>query len=230
MSGEVNNQVGVKDLLLIPIVPLSTLWFIYALLIFWLIRMIVCKVQVPHGMMIISSIILCIIASHIIFSVFVSSTIIPRLMKYGFYYSVGVALAEVGFKRTTLIKRGWIAAIVWAMLFTFKHYVDIKQVMGVYSILLAICGIVIVVWISEILKDNYLANLGRSSLGIYLMHDYFVCFSVIALRHLLENSTIIILISFFAGTICPYLIYKFCITNSFLCYIFQPQKIIGRRE
>jgi fucose 4-O-acetylase-like acetyltransferase len=58
MSGDVNNQVGIKELLLIPIVPLSTLWFIYALLIFWFIRMIVCKVQVPHEIMIISSIIL----------------------------------------------------------------------------------------------------------------------------------------------------------------------------
>jgi peptidoglycan/LPS O-acetylase OafA/YrhL len=116
------------------------------------------------------------------------------------------------------------------MLFTLKHYVDVKPVMGMYSILLAICGIVTIIWISEILKVNYLANLGRSSLGIYLMHDYVVCFSVIALRHLLENNTIIILISFFVGVICPYLIYKFCIANSFLCYIFKPQRIIGRIE
>lgn len=229
MSGVVNNQVSIKDLLLIPISPLSTMWYIYALLIFWLIRAVVSRLKAPHTLILALSFIVCIVAYHTSFQGIWNDTVIPRLMKNAVYYSLGISFAELNadirqYKRITPI-----ATISWLLLFALRYFANVKPFIGVYSILVAICGIATAISVSELFELNCFADIGKTSLGIYLLHDYFVCFAVIALSKISDISTVQILVSFIIGTTVPYYIYKFCVGNKVLSYIFQPQKILSKK-
>lgn len=229
MSGVVNNQVNIKDLLLILIYPLSTMWYIYALLLFWLIRAAVSKLKIPHELMIVFSFIICIGEYHNIFPECLNGTIIPRLMKNAVYYFLGITLADNNSNIKQSTKIASIISNVWVLLFSLRYYVNIQPFIGIYSILVAICGIVTVISISKRFALNFFTDIGMRSLGIYLLHDYFVCFAVIALSKLLNNVTVQILISFIIGTVGSYYLYKICIGNSKLSYVFQPQKMLRRK-
>lgn len=229
MSGVVNNQVSIKDLLLIPICPLSTMWYIYALLLFWLIRSLVSRFKAPRNLVLALSFFVCIVAYHTSFQGIWNDTIIPRLMKSVVYYSLGITFADMSANIKQSKRITPIATISWLLLFSLRYFANVKPLIGLYSILVAICGIATAISVSKQFELNCFANIGKNSLGIYLLHDYFVCFAVIALRKITNISTIQILVSFIIGTTVPYYIYKICIGNKVLSYFFQPQKILSKK-
>jgi peptidoglycan/LPS O-acetylase OafA/YrhL len=160
-----------------------------------------------------------------------SQTIIPHLMRDAIFYEMGIVFAEKDF----LDQNNWgvesvIAVICWAILFNVNYFVDLKLFGGVCWIMIAFCGSLAVIGISKKLKSTFVTKLGRDSLGLYLLDGYFSYPVIIVLKHVWDNTTMTILISFVIAVVGSYFGYRFCINNRYLCCLFQPQKLLKQSK
>lgn len=227
MSAFVHNKAGFSDLLLCPIFPLSTLWFLYALLCYWFIRVIIYKLKIPNKYILICCALLSVVTVHIGFNSLIKATVIPRLLKNSIYYSVGI---EYGLRHNHSRRLGGGTLLLGTVGFTIGNYVLMTvnvPAKGLIGILTALSGILFVCSVSNFLSKGVLSNFGKNSLGIYLMHDYIICFMVIFVSKLISNASIIILLATLFGTIISYIVYLICINNRVLKLIFQPQELVS---
>lgn len=96
MSVVVNNTVTIKDLLLIVVYPLSTLWFLYALVVFTLLRVLVFRIKIPSTTVLCICVFESIFISHIQMPDILAPTVISRVIKNLPFFAAGIFTAENG--------------------------------------------------------------------------------------------------------------------------------------
>lgn len=221
MQGSVNNQAKITDLLMIPIVPLSTLWYIYALLIFWLLRVVVVKLNISHKYILIGCILLHVISANITYPPIITESIIPRLLKNAVFYAIGIEMGENSDKKISPI---W--AVAWVILLIADGLWDISSwIRGVYTLVVGLCGVFTVVCISKRKSISIFSKIGRNSFGIYLLHDYVVCFVAILAEKFSINGSLTILVASLCGVVIPYIVYIICMNNKVMKCVFYPNEL-----
>lgn len=222
MSSQVHNTVGINDLLMIPFYPLSTLWYLYALFIFVLLRIMVHKIGLTDKCMLIVCLILAIISNYISIPLFLEKTVLLRVLKNSLYFQLGITVSSkkyIYLEKTKLAI--FLSTTVFFSLFLLSQYFMVTD-FSIVIIFLAICGICMVALLSNEISSNFLKYIGKSSLGIYLMHDYFVCLVVIVLKRFPIDMNILVIIATILGLIVPYTIYTICMKNKYLKLVFKP--------
>lgn len=239
MSDNVNNKIGIKELLLVWINPLSSLWFIYLLLVFYLLRVFIFKKNISNKIIIISSFILCISSYYITVPVVLQGTVLFRFMRFSLYYGIGISLYDhyenfvnIAIRKMRLLIS--ILLIASAVLIGISYFVDSFSLVMVVLCMLELW----LLFVCAINQKNVtiLGSIwGKSSLGIYLLHDYFVCLIVIIFKKLSVvggNSGVwlCILLTFLIASLCSLILYK--IMNRFFGggWIFHPTKIFKKKQ
>lgn len=226
MSMNVNNKVSIKDLLLIPIVPLSTLWFIYALLVFWLLRVLTVRMKISTSVLLVSTFILSILSYHFSYSEFIDKTALPRIIQNSVYYAAGLLFADMRYEKKWNMPSVFIcSALSFLTLFILKTNISVLQKSGIMAVLIAFCGIVSTCSISSFLEGKAMQEIGKRTLSVYLMHDYFVVMVVLIGSRLNLNVNAVLFLSVLISVSMPIAIYELCKKNKWTSYIFNPKFI-----
>lgn len=230
MSTLVHNTVGLKDLLLIIIYPLSTLWFLYALVLFILLRASIYKAKISSIIVLIACIGLRVMCGDLPLPSIMEPTVLHRVLLNSPFYAAGIVAAEVdGIEK--IIKKKIpsliMAPLSFIALYCLKGHVGILN--SVVTLLLGFTGIWLTLCIADSIGYSFLNKLGTASLGIYLMHDYIVCFTVIFLRKSIGILDLMISLATILGVMVPYVIYQICINNKYLVLMFKPQKVLAKK-
>lgn len=230
MSASVNNAVTIKDLLLIIVYPLSTLWFLYALVVFTLLRVLVYRTKIPsitvQGICVFASILI----SHIQMPDILAPTVISRVIKNSPFFAAGILAAENGRLETVLNNKKYglcIASLVFGILKVLNTYLSINY--SVVNMILGFMGIWFVICVSDSISFKLIKKIGKDSLGIYLMHDYVICVVVIILRKFVTAFDPVVILVLVLGTAIPYFIYQICMSSQYLMLIFKPQILIAKK-
>lgn len=230
MSASVNNAVTITDLLLIIVYPLSTLWFLYALIVFTLLRALVYRTKISSitvfGVCVFASILF----SHTQMPDILAPTVILRVIKNSPFFAAGILAAENGRLETVLSKKKFgfcIAPIVFCILKVLNAHLSINY--STVNMILGFMGIWFVLCVSDSVSFKIINKLGKDSLGIYLMHDYVICVVVIILRKFITEFDSVVILALILGTAIPYFIYQICMNNKYLMLIFKPQILIAKK-
>ncbi len=210
-SKNVNNVVTIRDLVCIPIYPLSDMWFLYALVAMFLIREVVIHFQIDNKLYLFFCLVLSIAGSCVIWDEALKQTVLPRLAKNMIYYALGnVVVGKINFKelsRNRKLSFG-LSIIFFLMGIGCICFVNIENehlpivVKGALNIIISIVNLTAVVIICQLeaLKDiKTIDLLGRESLIVYLIHDYGVTGSVICLKQFVSDSSMCIILSTMVG-------------------------------
>lgn len=230
MSSLIHNTVSIKDLLLIVVYPLSTLWFLYALVLFILLRASIYKAKISSIIVLITCIGLRVICEDLPLPSIIEPTVLHRVLLNCPFFAAGIVAAEVdGIKKiiekknTSLI----MAPLSFIALYCLNDHAGILN--SVVKLLLGFTGIWFTLCIADSIGNGFLNKLGKASLGIYLMHDYIVCFTVIFLRKSIGTLDLMISLATILGVMIPYVIYQICINNKYLVLMFKPQKVLAKK-
>lgn len=228
MGSNVQSSIELIDLLLIIIKPLSTLWFLYLLMIFYMIRLIIFKNNINNKIVLACSLLLCILSYYVSFPSYLEGTILLRFMKFSFYYAIGIEIANIEtFKMNNFLIKHKKRIIMLCLPFLLLGLlVGIKfQTFSMLSIIMILFGVsqimlLITLFINK--RNKFISALGKNSLGIYLFHDYIVCAFVIILKRFHVNSSILIIFTFVFAICISYYLYLFCLKLNFIKWIFRP--------
>jgi fucose 4-O-acetylase-like acetyltransferase len=174
----VNKPVTLQDLMAIGWEPLSTLWFLYALLVMQLLA----SVTYKRGTMMLA---ICLLgdAAYTLFAGVGSQSIVERVVVHAPFFFAGVMMA--GWSRPPLFQpRTRLTVAATCLLFvgvTACFYaVDVRVPVQLVTVPLAVLGIVAAGSVSaraskhKSISGLVLAELGRASLAIYLLHTLFL--------------------------------------------------------
>ena len=222
MSSSVQSIVTFKDLFMIWLKPLSTLWFLYLLLVFYLCRVLIYKTKLSDILMGVICVIICLASYYVSLPSIFNDTIALRFLRYAFYYEMGILTynvrenAEHLFKRKTVLLFSGLSSIIIFIIAYCKHYGWIMPILAITELIFVRC----------ICSDKYLkfvAAFGKDSLGIYLLHDYFVCAVVILLNHFgVENIFILAIGAFMISFVSSLFCYRIALVIPGINVVFKP--------
>lgn len=213
--------------MLIVVYPLSTLWFLYALFVFTILRVLVYKAKISSIVVLGACIFVSILFSHIQMLDILAQTVLSRVIKNSPFFAAGIFAAENGRLETVLNNKKYgiiIAPIVFCTLTVLCTHFSISYAAA--NMILGFMGIWFALSVSDAIGSKLINKLGRDSLGIYLMHDYVICIVVIILRKFLTAFDPVVILALVLGTAIPYFIYQLCMRNKYLILIFKPQILI----
>jgi fucose 4-O-acetylase-like acetyltransferase len=208
LSTFVNTPISMRQIILIPLLPVEQYWFLYALL---LVQIIIAALY-PRKWLLVPAIGLGFLLSHAMGGWWIGATALFYLPLTALGVSLAeplLATAERGiFGPMLLFAGGWVAFAGLSM------YVDPRQPGGMIDLLTACCGscgtIGLAMLVARTPWSGLFAVLGKASLVIYLMHTLFSAGMRIGLRlmGLAPNTALSFALSVLVGLIAPWLIWR----------------------
>ncbi len=198
LANKTNSDIGLSNLLLIPIFPISPFWFLYVLMIF----IVIMALFRPSKILLFAAVLMTASSPLLYGDKWVAFEVF-----YFFAFFVAGALW-----RPVLIP-GWLGAlavVVWLGTVAYALSIGI-QLTWFYSLQMlpaAISGIVAVIWIAQNIHfgSKALTFIGRNVIAIYVMHILATAGTRIILKGLsLEDPIIHIISGTIAGMMLPLL-------------------------
>jgi len=187
MSNHTNNQATYKDILLLPIFPVSFMWFIYALMFMQIIQSMIAK---PSNKFKVIHVILsfggyCIqplLSSNMSWF---SDCVISDFLRVYIFFVVGVYCGVWIYDR--IEKCPSIALSICLMFILFMGnmliYNNSSISNQVIRFILSFIGIALIITLSKQISSNcLLQHCGRNTLPIYLLQEFAIAFSRLILR------------------------------------------------
>ena len=238
----VNTPLGLMDLLMIVVYPISYLWFLYALLLISVISLLLKRLVKNNYLVVVIVSLVCKVAMNIVLNVYslqdgkFSESILFSVIEYYFWYVLGEYLSskftdEIKHKLKN-IKYVWcalllcmFAGVVW--LFNFHFQIG----WSIVNILVSFLGIA-VFWLIciKISSSRVLGCIGKQTFPIYLMHGYVVSFVRIVLNKLhipLIEGLVPLFIGTVVGVVVPLCLYAIIVKFKGLDFVFYPQRYIS---
>ena len=242
-SAVVNTQLNIADLLLIVVYPISSLWFIYALLIISVIQLLVKRLlgERKTTFILLTVSFLVKIAAHlvgeldgVVASGF-SQCVLFDAGKYWFWYVLGESAIPVfAAERRRTLKEipNWICAVATGLyvgiVYTMQYIISIQLL----DIILSLLGAVLCcIWAIKIYQSPVLEYLGKQTFPIYLLHGYVISFVRVVLTKLhipLLAGFVPLLLCTALGVILPLIAYWITAKIRGLDFVFYPGKYILR--
>ncbi len=232
-SGSVKNPVGINDLLQIGIYPLSDLWFLYALMVFFILRVILTKLKANDKIIFVAAIVISILSVSCSWTGGVNLTAIPRICKNITYFVAGTCAEGIFDKVKKMNSR--ISPVV-SVLVMFGLGVlgllcaESEKVSGIGEgillVIVAYINIFGMLIISSAISSSAISFLGAKSLYIYLVHDYAVCAVVIVLKGCLKDSLMLSLLATLGGIGFSLGVIWIANKYKFVDFLFRPQKYL----
>lgn len=240
LASHTNTPVSISDILLIPIFPISFMWYIYALLIMNIIQM-----KLPVGakrkyrlihmgialILLLSSNYLCETLSFISFE----DLIICDIFKHYLYFLIGVyyarkfvILVENSTRKLPLITSitGCFLLVANILLYNFPGLN-----ISIVRIIVALIGSAFLIMLSHIVSESVVLNyLGKNSLAIYVLHSLAIAGTRSVMTRLWNGSDLrgwlpLVICSLF-GIILPLVAYSVSQKIWKLDFFFSPGKYI----
>lgn len=234
-SGSVNTRVSFTDLLLIPLYPIGMMWFLYALLVVSVLHILMVCIFADKGKRMTVELSISAIVFVVVAYVGKSDLGIYDSAKYWLWYSFGIYVMPQITKclSNKLSVSYLIGSIVYCVIVYLLPEHNIKWLMIVTTILMAIMGSLMVLKIANISRDNKLLNnVGRLSLPIYLIHGYVISVTRIILTRarIPEVEGIVpLIVCTVIGVSLPIIIYNYIVKRTFfLDFFVRPNKYISK--
>lgn len=235
-SGSVNTAVSFTDLLLIPLYPIGMMWFLYALLVVSVLHILMtCTFSNKNKRMFAE---LSISAIVLVFAAYVgkSDLGIYDSAKYWFWYSFGIYFCPniVDFlTRTIKLSSCCLMGGAFCVVIFLLPEHDIKWLSFATTILMAMCGSLIVWQSAKLCSNNKLLNrVGQLSLPIYLIHGYVISLTRILLTraHFPDMGGIVpLIVCTFLGVCIPIIVYNNIVKRTvFLDFFVRPNKYLSK--
>ena len=234
LASHANTQVSIYDLLLIPIYPISFMWFIYALLIMQLIQLFLepktLRYKVTHLLIAFAFLLLQPTLSQLLEIIHFEDLIICDVMKFYLYFLLGIYFPDIfeSILKITWLKWG-IFFLIFILMFSCNEYFSIEN--KIVKLLLALVGSYIVLSFSYSLKQNKILEfLGKNSLPIYVLHGLAIAATRSIITHLYDGSDYYGVFPLFLcsvmGVLIPVIIYLILRKIWKFDFIFSPGKYI----
>ena len=229
-----NNKLSVSDLLLMPIYPIGFMWFIYALLIMTLIQVKVgcgrtVLFKTTHLVVALFMLILCPFIDGVFESVRFHDLIISDIMRWYFYYLLGVYGYNTIMRLTRLqTKILFCLILICSILFISCFLLNCNLTLS--KILTAISGSIVVIGICMIFRNSIMEYVGKRSLPVYVLHNISISISqkilfllsqYILLSDIVEWTACVIV-----GTILPIFVFELATRVKYLDFCFSPLKYV----
>jgi len=227
-SKSVSNPVSIEDLLLIGIFPLSDLWFIYAITIFYLVRVLLVKGKIDDKLVLIVALCISVIFVAVDWKGDISRTALPRMGKNITYYITGIMVPKFLKFNIRTERRKFAIGLICLFLgmcccfFDFSH----ECISSVFKIFTAYCSIFAFYYLSQTVNNKCLQFLGRNSIYVYLVHDYAVCATVIVLWGAGVSSYFLTFLATAAGIAFSVGVVWSCSKIKVLDIAFRPQRVM----
>lgn len=193
-SSYTNSAVSIKELALIPIYPISFMWFIYALLIMQILQVIVGdrgeQFKVIHIMVAWGGYLGTPNLAETLKSISFSDCILNDFLKFYVFFLIGVYCSPWILKR--LKGRKAITAVVSGIVLTTGNIlIFLYRVPNtlMFSFTIALAGSLFVIMLSQMVgKSSVLEYCGKNSLPIYVLQGFAIAGTRLVLTHFRLNS------------------------------------------
>lgn len=234
-SSIVNTKLSLYDMLLIPVFPISFMWFIYALMLMEIMQIVVENLGtngkcIHIGISLILLMLQPYLASKSIFDtgyVF-SDLIVSDIMQNYFYFLLGNYFGKAIIDLISAHRAISILAGALLLLVNFMSYKYDFVINGVFKIALAIIGIIWLISICMRLENKALVFVGQRTLPIYVLHGICIAATRVLLGKLGLNDSYgmsSLFICTLVGTCVPLAMYEICVYCR-LDFVFTPRKYI----
>lgn len=237
MSGFANSSLGVKDLLLIPVFPISFMWFLYALLIMEIVQTFIKNDSVKAEVIQLGTALVLYIIQPLISEIHLFGEYkffdlgLSDFMINWLYFSIGVILGK---RIVSVIEKNRLAtlfgagiALVAGNLLLYKYPVLDSRLC---DFILGCFGVSFLITTSQYLQSvRFLKYLGKRTMPVYVLQGYFLAATRIVLGklHLVDSFGICPLILCTAvSVLIPVVIYEVCQRIFKLGFFFSPGKYI----
>jgi len=230
-AGSISNPVTIRDLLLIGVFPLSDLWFLYALAVFYILRVALVHTKINEHLVFIVAFILSLVSMSVEWNGAIGNTAIPRICKYlSFYY--GGAVFQKTDKRSIVNTKHLVLSSVLIFagivgLYLSNHCTGFYK--AIIEFIVACCNIIALVIAGIFLKSKVLQFFGMNSLYVFLVHDYAVCAVVIVVRRFLNSPSVMTALATAGGMLFSLFVIWICTKVKGFDYLFKPQLLLKHR-
>ncbi|HBW37313.1 acyltransferase [Desulfosporosinus sp. BICA1-9] len=239
-SGYVNTKLDISDLILIPVYPISFMWFIYALMVITIIAILLDSRNYNKKVILAVSFIAMLILPYIskleiLSQINFTDTFLYDVLKWFFYFYLGahagasfIKWLEVNKKNNTMFILNGIAMV--ALVIISFNFVQINS-LSIIGVIKAFLCITFFLQLSyRIVQNKILEHIGKNSFPIYLIHGVVIA----ATRIIMDRLGILIAggwsqlcICTIAGTILPLMLYKICQKIWVIDFCFYPNRYLG---
>ena len=240
-SGYVNTKLDIADLILIPVYPISFMWFIYALMANTIIVILLDSRNVNKKVILAVSFIAVLILPdiselEILRGINFTDMILCDVLRWFFYFYLGaqagasfIKWLEVNKKNNTIFVLNGIAMVTMIIIcFNFAH-INSLSIIGVVKAFLCVTFFLQMSY--RIVQNKTLENIGKNSFPIYLIHGVVIA----AARMIMDRLGILIVggwsqlwICTIAGIILPLMLYEICQKIWVMDFCFYPNRYFVR--
>ncbi len=227
-SKSVINPLTIKDLLLIWVFPLSDLWFLYVLCLFYIIHLLLEKSHMEKGLFLIIAIVISVFFSEFQWGEMLSKTALPRMCTNIAYYAGGISFVDVVKEKEWRPKHPIIIGVALMVIGALLCFIEIQIPIftGLFKICSAFNSVMGVYCLGQIITVTPIMFLGKESLYIYLVHDYAVCASVIILWRLAMPGFMMTIIATISGLVFSLAVIWVCSKVKIFDAVFKPATFI----
>lgn len=210
VSKYTNNGLGIKNVILSPIIPFSEYWFLYTLFFIFILYLFLNKINIPKKYILLLSVILLGLSSYL-----GDVKILGGISKYFVYFILGTYLRKgIPYIRSTRFVYIVIGMVMVNMIYLSKFELDDFQLV-VIKLITAVIGSVFVFKICLMLDTKkeikIMSNIGKASMGIFVIHLLPLSGARIFLEKILwiQSSWTLVIISFIIAILSSYLVFLF---------------------
>ena len=237
-SGNVNSTLTVSDLLLIPLYPISFMWFLYALLIMVLLQIWIgdqrSKIFVGGHLLI--ALVMYFVPSYIgntLKNISFNDLVVCDVMKNYVYFLIGVYGSKIIMSKlqNSMPVFTMVAGVLLLIgnIAEFQHVVFTQSLL--FKLVIALIGCCFFMLLSRMInKNRILEYVGINSLPIYVLQGLSIAVvrqSLSALSHgAVQNEWVAWIVCVLLGTTIPLFIYWFSTKVWKFDFVFKPTKYI----
>ena len=235
LAGYTNTPVSLKDILYMPIYPISFMWFIYALLIMQILHVLIEEKSRKFKRIYFAAAVIGYgtqsYLEKVLYEVDFTNCIWNDFLKFYLFFLIGAYFGEIILKKIENIKN--VLVILTGMILLIGNvilYVFINGTIKWLSLVISLMGCLFIIILSQkIKKSKILAYCGKNSLPIYVLQGFVIAGTrIILTRFGLNNpsGTFPLLACTIAGCLIPLVVYEFFSRIWKLEAIFYPGKYI----
>lgn len=231
VESSVNNPMSLKDLFMIGVYPLSDLWFLYALAVFYICRVVFVKFHVNDIIVFFIATVLSVFTVVLNWNEIISHTALPRICKYFSFFYAGVLFYHVLVTQLLLKRKAVILSFFLFLLGVVGLYVQrflSGLALGVDYVFVAYCNIIALIVIGAFVRSKIMRYLGINSLYVFLLHDYAVCAVIILMRKSAVNPYMLVTLATIAGILFSLLVVWLSSKSKFIEFFFKPHLLLKR--
>jgi len=247
-SGYVNTKLDISDLILIPVYPISFMWFIYALMVITIIAILLDSQNYNKKVILAVSFIAMMILPYIskleiLSEISFTDMVLCDVLKWFFYFYLGahagasfIKWLGVNKKNNTLFVLNEMAMAAMVIIcFNFEQINSlsiINVVKAIINVVKAFLCITFFLQLSYRIGPNkILEHIGKNSFPIYLIHGVVIAVARISMDRLgilIEGGWSQLCICTLSGIILPLMLYKISQKIWIIDFCFYPNRYLAR--